>query len=183
MSDLWTISVGGRIYGPYSAEQMRTFAGEGRLAPQSLVARAGETHFRNAGEEPQLATLFASSRAAEIAEENTPRFGRHGEDEHTGQAAHLLILADMKSRSITGLEEEIFNLGPAYAILPQAWVVKSDLPVNVIRNMLMQKLGKLDMLFIVDATHDKAAWFNFGPEADTKLRRLWAKSEPLRRAG
>src|SRR5436190_2404539 len=145
MSDLWTISVGGRIYGPYSAEQMRTFAGEGRLAPQSLVARAGETHFRNAGDEPQLATLFA--RAAEIAEENTPRFGRHGEDEHTGQAAHLLILADMKSRSITGLEEEIFNLGPAYAILPQAWVVKSDLPVNVIRNMLMQKLGKLDMLF------------------------------------
>jgi hypothetical protein len=183
MSQLWTISVSGRVYGPYSAEQMRTFAGEGRLAPQSLVARAGEKTFRNAADEPELAALFATASHAADAGEQAPAFGRHGEGEHSGQAAHIVIVADMKSRSVTGLEEEIFNLGPALAILPQAWVVKSDLPVNVIRNMLMQKLGKLDVLFIVDATHDKSAWFNFGPETDTKLRRLWAKSEPMRRAG
>ena len=40
----------------------------------------------------------------------------------------------------------------------------------------MQKLGKLDTIFIVDAAHDKAAWFNFGPEADTRIRKMWTQA-------
>jgi hypothetical protein len=90
----------------------------------------------------------------------------------------------MKSRSISGLEEEIFNMGPAHSIMPQAWLLISDQPINHIRNALVQKLGKLDMLFIVDATHNKAAWFNFGPEADTRIRRVWtAQHEPIAKTG
>jgi hypothetical protein len=176
MSELWNISVSGRVYGPYTHDQMRTFANEGRLAPQSLVAHPGQENFRDASEEPELAALFRPSKPgamAEIMEDQAPTFGRHSDE--TGEASHLVIMADMKSRSISGLEEEIYNLGPAVNIMPQAWAVKSDLPVNVVRNMLQQKLGKLDTLFIVDATHDKASWFNFAPEADTKLRRLWVK--------
>ncbi|HEX2590082.1 MAG TPA: DUF4339 domain-containing protein [Rhizomicrobium sp.] len=186
MSELWTISVDGRIYGPYSLEQMRTFAGEGRLAPTSLVARPDQQNFRDASEVPELAALFRSNRPqalAEVMEEPAPSFGREAPAEHAGEMAHIVIMADMKSRSLTGLEEEIFNLGPAYTILPQAWLVKTSLPVSLIRNQLIQKLGKLDQLFIVDATNDRALWFNFGPEADTKLRRLWAKNEVLKRAG
>ncbi|HEY1708304.1 MAG TPA: DUF4339 domain-containing protein [Rhizomicrobium sp.] len=184
MSDLWMMSVGGRIYGPYSAEQMRTFAGEGRLAATSLVARQGQESFRNASEEPDLAALFRPSKAVALADagEEHPNFGRHGDDHPPGDYAHIVVIADMKSRSITGIEEEIYNLGPAYTIMPQAWVVKTDLPVNVIRNMLMQKLGKLDVLFLIDATNDKALWFNFGPESDIKLRRIWAKNEVLKRS-
>ena len=37
----------------------------------------------------------------------------------TGERTHYVIIADMKSRSITGLEEEIFNLGPAHRFMPQ----------------------------------------------------------------
>lgn len=182
MSEFWTISVGGRVYGPYSAEQMRSFAAEGRLAPNSLVAHHGDQNFRNANEEPELAKFFAAEKsAADAMEEQTPAFGRHGEVEQ-GQFAHITIIADMKSRSVTGLEEEIYNLGPAYTIMPQAWIVRTDIPINVIRNMLQQKLGKLDVLFIVDATHDKASWFNFGPESETKMRRIWQKNEILRRS-
>jgi hypothetical protein len=48
--------------------------------------------------------------------------------------------------------------------------------VNAIRNQLVQQLGKLDVLFVVDATRDKAAWFNFGPEADSRIRRNWART-------
>ena len=40
---------------------------------------------------------------------------------------------------------------------------------------LVQKLGKIDTLFIVDAAHDKAAWFNFGPENDARVRRMWTR--------
>ena len=82
----------------------------------------------------------------------------------------------MKSRSISGLEEEIFNLGPAVPVMPQAWLLASEWSISQIRQTLVQKLGKLDMLFIADATHNKAAWFNFGPEADSRIRRIWQKT-------
>ena len=188
MSDSWYISVQDRAYGPYSRAQMESFVGEGRLAPHSLVARAGETQFRAAGEEPALISLFQipAAIAAPMAPQEpaaAQAFGRH--DGHpTGERGHIIIIADMKSRSITGLEEEIYNLGPAHPILPQAWLVASELPVTAIRNLLVQKLGKLDMIFIIDATHDKASWFNFGPEADIRIRRIWSRAqEPARAAG
>src|SRR5258706_173934 len=97
MANTWTVSVGGRNYGPYTATQMETFAAEGRLAP-------------------------------------------------------------------------------AYPVLPQAWIVSSEASVNAIRNALVQKLGKRDVLFVVDATHNRAAWFNFGPEADARIRRIWSRT-------
>jgi hypothetical protein len=189
MSDNWTISVNGRSYGPYTAPQMQAFAAEGRLAPQSLVARGEENQFRAAAEDPVLSAFFRPAAPASTArpaqfftaegnEEIQPAFGRNDEDT-SGERSHFLIVADMKSRSISGLEEEIFNLGPAVPILPQAWLLSSEMPINVIRQTLVQKLGKLDMLFVADATHDKAAWFNFGPEVDSRIRRIWQRTPDL----
>jgi len=188
MSDTWTISVSGRSYGPYTAQQMQGFAAEGRLAPQSLVARADENQYRAASEDAILAALFrpaapaAQPKPAQFftaeGNEDVQSFGRHQDEDAatSGQRTHFIVVADMKSRSISGLEEEIFNLGPAVPIMPQAWLLASDMAINAIRQTLVQKLGKLDMLFIADATHDKAAWFNFGPEADSRIRRIWQKT-------
>jgi hypothetical protein len=194
MSDIWTISVAGRAYGPYTAAQMQAFAAEGRLVPHSLVAQDSDEHYRPAAEDPTLSQLFRPAAAAPArpqfftadgdAEPHT--FGRQEETAQPGERSHFVIVADMKSRSIAGLEEEIFNLGPAYPIMPQAWLLASDIPLNSIRNALVQKLGKLDMLFVIDTTHDKAAWFNYGPEADTRIRRVWQKQHetaPAKRAG
>jgi hypothetical protein len=54
-------------------------------------------------------------------------------------------------------------------------VLVSENTINAVRNALVQKLGKLDTIFIVDAAHDKAAWFNFGPETDIRIRKMWSK--------
>ena len=199
MSDTWTISVAGRSYGPYTAAQMQGFAAEGRLAPHSLVARGDENQFRSASEDAVLAQFFrpaapastpAPARPAQFftaeGNEEIQPFGRNEDDAAIGQRTHFIVVADMKSRSISGLEEEIFNLGPAVPIMPQAWLLASDMAINQIRQTLVQKLGKLDMLFIADASHDKAAWFNFGPEADSRIRRIWQKTpdaSALKRAG
>ncbi len=203
MSDTWNMSVGGRTYGPYSTQQMQTFAVEGRLAAHSLVAKNGDALFRPAEEFAPLSRLFEPVQPAaplqplqpspsatgkfvtaggiESDEDIiSPTFGRSNDEPRTGDRGRFVIIADMKSRSISGLEEEIFNLGPAYPLMPQAWLLISDLGINVIRNALVQKLGKMDTLFIVDATHNKAAWFNFGPESDTRIRRVWtAQHEPV----
>lgn len=183
MSDSWIVSVQGQAYGPFTPAQMQAFAAEGRIAPQSLVARSGETAFKPAAEEPDIAQLFAPAAPATLAvaeplssQEPQPQaFGRSEEPNLTGERAHYVIVADMKSRSITGLEEEIFSLGPAYPIMPQAWVLACEQSAHAIRNHLMQKLGKLDVLFVVDASRDKVAWFNFGPESEIRLRRIWMK--------
>ena len=190
MPNTWTISANGLTYGPYTEAQMRAFAVEGRLAAHSLVAREGEEQFHPASAESELASLFRPAAPAPAkpvfftadGDSASQNFGR-SEDEKAGERTHYVIVADMKSRSISGLEEDIFNFGPAYPIMPQGWILSSDQSINAIRSTLAKKLGKLDTLFVVDATHDKAAWFNFGPEAETRFRRIWQKAqEPASRA-
>jgi hypothetical protein len=183
MAESWTISVGGRVYGPYSLEQMQGFHAENRLADHSMVARAGEEQFHPASEDAALALLFqpasetaaAEPVAAEPVASEPAQPHRFGARTENGGPAHFVIVADMKSRSITGLEEEIFSLGQAHRFGPQSWVLSSEATINTIRNALVQKLGKIDTLFIVDAVHDKAAWFNFGPETDTRIRKMWSR--------
>jgi hypothetical protein len=183
------ISAAGRSYGPYSKEQLRAFAAEGRLARQSLVARSGETEFHKAFEDPELAEFFGPPKSVHNEEitqalrrEPVASFGRS--DEATrGETSHFIIAAELKSGSIARLEEAIATLGHSYAVLPQTWLLSSSETVNMIRNTLTPHLGKLDMLFVVDAGNDKAAWFNFGPEADARIRRLWRTEPKLRAAG
>ena len=178
MPSTWTIKANDRCYGPYTAEQMRAYATEGRLAAHSLVARDGETAYRSAADDAELAPLFKPAPQKPVfftAEGDQPNFGRvEGE---SATLSHFVIIADMKSRSISGLEEEIFKCGQAYAIMPQAWLLSSEMSINAIRNALVQRLGRIDVLFIVDATRNKAAWFNYGPEADSRIRRVWQKAQ------
>lgn len=171
----WTISVGGRVYGPYSLDQMQGFHAENRLADHSLVAREGQEDFHPAIDDPDLAQFFRTEPAAAPASQPVPhRFGARNEAENESGPSHFVIVADLKSSSTTALEEEIFSLGTAHRFMPQAWVLASESSINVVRTALVRKLGKLDALFIVDAAHDKAAWFNFGPETDARIRRMWS---------
>ena len=187
MSASWFVNVAGRTYGPYTDGQMASFAAEGRLAPQSMISRADDPTIRMAVEEQSLAHLFPLQvepqpepapvqPAPRVEARPTGGFGRSRDDaQKSGERSHVLVVADMKSRSINGLEEEIYKLGQACPILPQVWLLRTDQSINTVRNLLVQQLGKLDALFVVDATNNKAAWFNFGPEADARIRRLWSR--------
>ncbi len=180
MPPTWTIRANDRSYGPYALEQLRGFLSEGRLAPHSLVARDGGAEYRPACEDRDLAALFRpqqSQRPVFFTAEGD--IGQHGfgkTETESVQQSRFIIIAEMKSRSISGLEEEIFKCGQATALLPQAWLLTSDMTLNALRNQLIQKLGRIDMLFVVDATRNKAAWFNYGPEADSRIRRVWQKA-------
>ena len=193
MPQNWIVSVGGRTYGPFTAAQMEGFAQEGRLVPHSLIARDGGA-FGPAAQDPDLAPFFAaqpvpeaaaptvpaakSERASSGPEPGVPSFGRTEAETASEEPSHYVIVADMKSRSISGLEEEILSLGPAYAITPMTWVLSTELSITVVRNLLVQQLGKLDLLFVIDATHDKIAWFNYSPEQEVRVRRVWSKVSP-----
>jgi hypothetical protein len=51
--------------------------------------------------------------------------------------------------------------------------------IGALKNLLIQKLGKLDTLLVVDARHDKLTWSNLGIEAETRVRRIWTKQPQL----
>jgi hypothetical protein len=188
MSASWMVSVDGRAYGPYTDAQMAAFAAEGRLAPQSIVARAGEETFRPAGEEPALAACFdrpapPAPKPSQPPSRSGAVFGRIKEEPKAdSQLAHIVVIADVKARAMTGLQDEIFKLGSACLLLPQVWLLQTDKSVNEVRNVLVQQLSTVDVLFVVDATNNKAAWFNFSHEAEARIRRVWS-GEPIRAAG
>lgn len=182
MASTWTIKANDRCFGPYALEQMRQFVSEGRLAPHSLVAAAGNNGFRPAGEHDELAALFrpaapAAPRPVFFTAEGDLGAGYAVREPEATPQSRFLIIAEMKSRSITGLEQEIMRCGQAIAIMPQAWLLASEMTINALRNMLVQRLGRIDMLFIVDATHNKAAWFNYGLENDARIRRIWQEAQ------
>lgn len=190
MSQSWLVTVEGQAYGPYPSEQMQAFIAEGRVVADSLVSGPGDEAPHHAGEDPILGELFqpaapgadASAEKPASSESASPqKFGRQA-DPGDGELAHFIVIADMKSRPIKALEEEVLSLGQAYPIMSQVWVLKTEESINVVRNALVQKLGTLDTLFVVDTTHDKAAWFNFGPEADARIRRVWSKPASERKS-
>src|ERR1700690_3034530 len=146
MAESWNISVGGRSYGPYSLSQMQAFVAEGRLAAHSQVAIEGSGDFHPAGDDDRLGSLFAPTKKSEPVPSATGQFltarrtgnedviantfGRGARDERGTEDGRYLILADMKSKSISGLEEEILNLGPAFSLMPQVWILVSDQTLN-----------------------------------------------------
>jgi len=182
MIGAWTINVSGRVYGPFTSERMRSLAGEGRLAPHSLVAREGSTDWHEARDEPEFSDFFAVRNAIAGAAEPaasgataTPNVSTPSEVTE-GTRAHFAIVIDQKSNAIGNVEDVISSFGPYYRLLPNIWIISTTQSVNAVRNRLVQELGKADSLFVVDASRGKAAWFNFGPEADVRIRRVWQRA-------
>ena len=181
MNGAWTINAGGRLYGPFSSERMRSFVSEGRLAASSLIARENSSDWHEASSEPEFADLFsapaepAHDLRGEKSTATLPAAPPSAEIPE-GQRSHFAIVIDLKSHAVVKLENAIASLGPAYRLLPNVWIVSSDQTVSGVRNRLVQELGKSDSLFVVDASRGKAAWFNFGPEADVRIRRVWQKA-------
>lgn len=176
MIGAWTINVGGRVYGPYTSDRMRAFAGEGRLAPKSLVAREGTSDWHEAHDEPEFANLFGAHEAAPVEAASTNGNAAPVLEAAQLPRAQLAIFVDVKSGVSNNFEQTILDLGPAYRLLSNVWIVATHESANAVRNRLVQELGKLDSLFVIDTTRGKSAWFNFGPEADAKIRRIWQKT-------
>jgi hypothetical protein len=184
MTGTWIIKVDDRIYGPFPSERMRSFAIEGRLAPNSLIAPDGSADWREAREEPAFREIFTSPR--EGVPEAPPRPSSRASDSPAtalpnadppkGHVAQFAIVFDMKTHTSERVEQAILALGPAHRLLPNVWIVATDQTIKAVRNRLLPELGKSDSLFVVDASRGKASWFNFGPEADVRIRRIWQEA-------
>jgi len=205
MIGAWTINVSGRVYGPFSSERMRGFVSEGRLAPHSLVAREGSSDWHEARDEPEFSNVFSQRGQAPSTAAPEPKVAapapqtvpspqpiqpqmpapvpqaqaHHANSVAAGEpvTAHFAVIVDQKAQAAaSNLEGAINSLGQSYRLTTNVWIISTEQTVSAVRNRLVQELGKADSLFVIDASRGKAAWFNFGPEADVRIRRVWQKS-------
>lgn len=68
----WCLKVDNKVYGPYTTQQMRKFAHEGRLASWSLVSPAGGRSWREARNEMVFSTFFGGAPLGDEAAEHAP---------------------------------------------------------------------------------------------------------------
>lgn len=92
------------------------------------------------------------------------------------ETANFIVIMDIKARYAGQLEQAIMSLGPAYKLAPNVWCVNTDSTAAGLLNDLSIHIGKTDSMFIVDATRDRTAWHNLGPETDAKIRRVWRRA-------
>jgi hypothetical protein len=59
----WCIKANDRVYGPYTSEQLRKFAHEGRFAAYTMIAPAGSRDWREARNEAAFSAFFGADMA------------------------------------------------------------------------------------------------------------------------
>ena len=164
LNGMWRVNVSGQVYGPYTGHQLRAFAAEGRIAAHSIVRADDHGPWITAIDDPVLGQLFVKS----VFEKQLPTADT-GAD---ASFANFVVIADLRSGA-SGFESALAKLGDSYRLSSQAWLLHTDRTVGTVRNALVQQLGSIDSLFIVDSSRGgKTAWFNLGPEADAKIRRV-----------
>ena len=85
-ADNWCVKVHDRVYGPYTSQQLRKFAHEGRLAGWSLIAPAGSRDWREARRENTFSEFFGTAQDQRVVNTGTA-FGRRLEGETAAKPA------------------------------------------------------------------------------------------------
>ena len=176
LNSKWRINVSGQVYGPYTGHQLKAFASEGRIAPHSIVQTGEQGPWITAIDDPVLGQLFVQAQPPAAQPIGQPQARADGAQAAELTTANFVIVADLRSRGSQPFEAAMSKMGESYRLNPLVWLLHTDRTAGAIRNELVQHMGASDNLFIVDANRGKTAWFNLGPEADSKIRKTWKRA-------
>lgn len=177
MDVAWYVNANDKLFGPYSHEQMKSFALEKRLAPQSRVRLGSEGGFVAAESHAALARLFqtadVSSSGTGATRSQAPTTALPTTGMADGQVSNFVVIIDLRSGSLRKIEAEIKTLGRTLRLNQQTWLVQTDKPANSIKNVLAPYLGSDDPLVVIDAGRNRLAWHNLGVFEASSARDLW----------
>lgn len=159
----WQAAESVEAFAPYFGEPQRETPVE-RAAPVAATAASPASDAVDAEAQPS---------------QDRPAYGSaKGQQDRRRQpeTANFVIVMDIKARYAGPLEQAIMSLGPAYKLAPNVWCVNANGTAAGLLNDLSVHIGKSDSMFIVDATRDRTAWSNLGPEIDAKIRRVWRRA-------
>lgn len=137
------MNVDGRIYGPYSTDQMKAFVAQKRLAYHSLVAPAGSGDFRPALQHPELKPLFSAQR--------TPAAARGPADE----GARLVVFgSEAGARAAADALDEARSVHPLSA---SAFLVVTTRTTEELRDRISRHLPSTERLIVLNAGSEVAS--------------------------
>lgn len=199
-ADNWCVKVNEKTYGPYTSQQLRKFAHEGRLAAWSLIAPAGSRAWRPAKEESTFAAFFGGS-SQQQANTNERSFGRRDTNEAANdteatpeaktatksnkpkertarvappsEPSNFVIIFDVVSAAASRAEAAVLSLGPGFRIADNVWTISCGLTATGVCNAITPYLLPQESIFVVDATNGRTAWKNYAPELHAKLTAAW----------
>lgn len=86
--------------------------------------------------------------------------------------ARVIVYADLRTGA-PGFRAALAAMGEAEPIGQGVWALRTHLSAGEIRTRLGLETHRGDRLFILDATRDRFACLDLGPEIEARLRRLW----------
>lgn len=158
----WWVQVRGKAYGPYTMQQLAAFSAEGRVRPASLVSTSPDGGWIEAR---RVLGLMAPAGAGAPANDAV-------------EAANVFVHAEIVTGSWTAFVAALESLGQICDLAPGLWLLRTRYTSGVVRNTLSQTLERGDRFVAIDATRDRFAWFNLGPEVDARINTVW--NAPLR---
>jgi hypothetical protein len=158
----WWVQVRGRAFGPYSLEQMARFLAEGRVRPSTMVSNDREGGWSEAHKITALRGLRPPQPS----------------NDSQAEAANVFVHAEIISGSWNAFMAALEGMGSVCELSPGLWLVRTKFSAGIIRNTLSQTLERGDRFVAIDATRDRLAWFNLGPEIDVRIAKVW--NGPLR---
>jgi hypothetical protein len=177
----WFVQAGGKVWGPYPDARIEAFVCEGRVAAGTLLGTRPEGPFDPASSHRRLTRLFGEAEpeapAAEPARPAPAPAPAIPAEIAPGSRA-LLVWAALKSQRPDRFEELLGAHGPFVRAGPGLWLVRARVGPAGLRNAMTRRLAVGDVLMVVEAPLDQAAWFNLDGEADRALRRLWSEKAP-----
>jgi len=181
----WCVKVEEKVFGPYTTEQLRKYAHEGRLAAWSLISPAGSRAWREARRESTLASFFGAETDAAQADASRS-FGRRDQTktdaaparraQQTPALANFLVIFEGAEGAASRLESAIRSLGRSFRVSENVWSITCDLTAVGVRNALAPYLAPKEPIFVVDASRGRTSWQNYAPEAHAKISAAYTTS-------
>lgn len=162
----WWVQVRGQGYGPYSDKQMIGFVAEKRVRPNSMVAQTAEGPWAQAHTFPGL------------IEEEAPAARPVSAPKAALEAGNLFVHAEINSGAHPRFMSALESMGVVVDLAPGLWLVRTRHSAGALRNAISQTLQLGDRFIVIDASRDRLAWFNMGPEIDVRIKDVWNGPAP-----
>lgn len=162
----WWVQVRGQAYGPYGDKQMVAFVNEKRVRASTMVAQAAEGPWAQAHTYPGL--IEDAPAATPAPAPAKPAL----------EAGNLFVHAEINSGAHPRFMSALESMGVVVDLAPGLWLVRTRHSAGALRNAISQTLQLGDRFIVIDASRDRLAWFNMGPEIDVRIKDVWNGPAP-----
>ena len=162
---VWRVFANGQTYGPYTLGQLQAFIADKRLHPNSQVAKGDGAPILKAGDVKQLQAAFQDQKAHTLSPQAAPQ-----------SASNYVVFAKLSADHEPALVEVLNRLGTFADVMTGVYVLRSTLKLATVQKAIRMDISSETPVLIVNASTDRLAWFNLGPEADDHLQHVWDKT-------